>query len=420
MNTRAIQIENIDAAYRETPVLHDLTLTIEPGELLGILGPNGAGKSTLFRVLTGLHKPSGGSVRIFGRDIFSIKACDRARLIGVVPQTIETPVAFTVEEMVMMGHSSILGRWSSPTAEDRRAVERALVYTDVVALRKRPVTALSGGERQRAVVAMVLAQEPRIILMDEATSHLDINHRFEIMQLIERLNTDHGVTAIIISHDLNLAADFCRRLILLDHGRIAADGQPGIVLTGDLLRQVYHCEINVQQDPQSGLVNVAPARRRPGSMAGHGIKVHVIAGGGTGEELMRHLALCGYGLSAGVLNQGDNDTATAQALGIQTALEKPFSPVGADALVQAREMAALADVIVLTDVPFGPGNLPNLDLLDEALPRNCRVLVLAGIDQRDYTPGHQAAQRIRNLLAHGAVECRDIAELVSHLPLAKA
>jgi len=418
MNTRAIHIENVSASYRDTPVLHDLTLAIEAGELVGILGPNGAGKSTLFRVLTGLHKSTGGAVRIFGRDVLALKAGERARLIGVVPQSVETPVAFTVEEMVMMGRSSILGRWSSPSAEDRRVVERAMVYTDVATLRKRPVTALSGGERQRAVVAMVLAQEPRIILMDEATSHLDINHRFEIMQLIERLNADQGVTAVIISHDLNLAADFCRRLILLDHGRIAADGTPAAVLTGDLLRQVYHCEIAVQHDPQSGLVNVTPARHRPGSASGQGIRVHIVAGGGAGEELMRHLALCGYTISAGVLNQGDNDTGTAQALGIQMALEKPFSPISAEALGQARTLAGQADVVVLTDVPFGPGNLPNLDLLEDAMRQKRRVLVLTGIDQRDYTPDHQAVHRVRALVAQGAVECRDVADLVAHLPVA--
>lgn len=419
MSAPALQVDRVTAAYRETTVLRDFSLSIGEGELVGILGPNGAGKSTLFKVLTGLHPPATGRAMIMGRDVHSIKAAERARLIGVVPQSIEIPVAFTVEELVMLGRNSVLGRWSSPAAEDHRAMERAMAFTDVADLRHRPVTALSGGERQRAIVAMVLAQETPIILMDEATSHLDINHRFEIMQLIERLNADRGMTAVIISHDLNLAADFCRRLVLIDHGRTAADGPPAAVLTSELLREVYHCNIDVQQDQPSGLLTVTPARRKPGSQSGRGIKVHIIAGGGSGAELMRHLALCGYTLSCGVLNQGDKDTETANALGVPVTLEKPFSPIGPDALAAARALAGHADAVVLTDVPFGPGNLPNLALLDDALQSGRKILVVRGIETRDYTPSTQAVQRVRALVERGAVECRDAAEIIARLPTAK-
>ncbi|OPZ03692.1 MAG: putative siderophore transport system ATP-binding protein YusV [candidate division BRC1 bacterium ADurb.BinA292] len=297
-------------------------------------------------------------------------------------------------------------------------VDRAMVYTDVAAIKDRPFSGLSGGEKQRAIIAMALAQEPRLILMDEATSHLDINHRFEVMQIVERLNQEKGVTVVMISHDLALAADFSRRLVLLDHGRIVADGAPATVLTDDLLKSVYHCPIHVRQDPQSGALNIQPARRPNTSRAGAGYRVHVVAGGGAGEELMRHLALAGYVFSAGVLNRGDSDMQTAETLGAELALEKPFSPIGPDALQRALALAQPAHVVALTDVPFGPGNLPNLDLLDDALRRGRCVLILAGIEQRDYTPDRSAVRRVGELLRNGAVLCPTIADLIARLPVA--
>ena len=247
--TNAIQLHQVTAGYRDTPVLQGLSLEIEAGEMIGILGPNGAGKSTLFSVLSGLLRPSSGTVKLNGIEVHRMPPAERARTIAVVPQELDVPVPYTVEEIVMMGRISAIGRFSSPSDEDRLRVERALVYTDATDIRHRPLNELSGGERQRAIVAMVLAQDPRIILMDEATSHLDLNHRLEIMQLVERLNRDDGVTVLMISHDLQIAAEFSRRLILLDHGTVVADGTPSAVLTEDSLRRVYHCDVRVHQDP---------------------------------------------------------------------------------------------------------------------------------------------------------------------------
>ena len=259
--TTAIQLDTVTAQYRARPVLQDLTLTLESGEMIGVLGPNGAGKSTLFNIVSGLLRPSAGTVRLFGSDLQKMPPRDRAKAIAVVPQKLDIPVPYTVEEIVMMGRTVSIGRFSKPAPQDRQAVERAMVYTDVADLRHRPLNELSGGERQRAIVAMVLAQEPRIILMDEATSHLDINHRLEIMQLVERLNREEGVTILMISHDLQMAAEFSRRLIVLHQGHIVADGIPGAVLTEDTLRRVYNCDIRVCQNPQTGGLSISVLNR---------------------------------------------------------------------------------------------------------------------------------------------------------------
>ena len=418
--SNAIECRGVCAGYGRQLILEGIDLTIPEGDLLAVLGPNGAGKSTLFKVLTGLHPLRGGDIRLFGHPLHQLKSAERARLIAVVPQEVETPVAFTVAEIVLMGRTATLPRWSRPSAHDFQVVDRALVYTDVAGIKDRPFSGLSGGEKQRTIIAMALAQEPRLILMDEATSHLDINHRFEVMQIVERLNQEAGVTVVMISHDLGLAADFCRRLVLLDHGRMVADGSPATVLTDELLKSVYHCPIQVRQDPQTGTLNIQPTRRPNTSRAGRGIRVHVVTGGGAGEKLMRHLALAGYSFYAGLLNRGDSDTQTAETLGAELACEKPFSPIGPEALQKALTLSQSAQVIVLTDVPFGPGNLPNLDILEDALRRGLPVLTLAGIENRDYTPGRVASQRLQELAGRGALIYPTIADLIAHLPLASS
>lgn len=412
----AIQLDKVTARYKDHAVLQDLSMTIQPGEMVGILGPNGAGKSTLFNVVSGLLAPAPGTVRIFGADLRRTPPRERAKAIAVVPQELDIPVPYTVEEIVMMGRTVSLGRFSSPGQHDRQAVERAMVYTDVADIRHRPLNELSGGERQRAIVAMVLAQEPRIILMDEATSHLDINHRLEIMQLVERLNREEGVTVMMISHDLQMAAEFSRRLIVLHNGQIAADGTPATVLTPEMLRRVYNCDVCVCQDPQSGGLSILAAPRLPAAGTGKGIHIHLVAGGGSGEAILRRLALCGYTVSGGVINRGDMDAEVGEVLGVKMALEKPFSSISREALQEAQHLAATADAVVLTPVPFGPGNLINLELLATALAAGKPVFIATGIDERDFTPARDAVRQTKMLLERGARPYQDVAELLTLLP----
>ena len=416
----AIQIEQLSAGYRETPILHDLCLTIPQGGMTGVIGPNGAGKTTLLRVVTGLIKPKNGTIRLFDADLRHLNARQRSRLVGVVPQNLEPPMAFTVEEIVMMGRTAMLSRWRQPSDDDDRIVERAMVYTDVIDMRNRPVSELSGGEKQRAVIAMVLAQQPRLILMDEATSHLDINHRLEIMQIVERLNREEQVTVLMVSHDLNLAAEFCRQLVLLDHGRLHAQGTPADVLTDANLRHVYHCDVHVQQSPATGRLTVTPARRLAAPQTPQSPRVHVVAGGGCGGEILRRLSLCGYVVTCGVLNQGDSDADTAAALDIETALERPFSHVGPAALAKARALIKQARVVIVSGVPFGPGNLANLDLARDALAEGTPVLIMDDIATRDYTSDRRAHAAADALLEAGAQTWQSTADLFDLLASALA
>ncbi|MBL7077274.1 MAG: ATP-binding cassette domain-containing protein [Kiritimatiellae bacterium] len=415
MSIPALQFSKVTGGYRHVPVFEDLAFSIDPGTLCGVIGPNGCGKTTLIRAATGLLPRLSGSVSLFGKDVVNLKAAERAQRVGVVPQELSTPMAFTVEALVAMGRTHALGRRHTLSADDRRIIEQAMVYTDVMEMRRRPFPELSGGEKQRTVIAMVLAQQPRMILMDEATSHLDINHALEVMQIVERLNREAGVTILTVSHDLNIAAEFCERLLLLDHGRLVADGAPADVLTEERLREVYHCDVRVQSNPVNGSVMVTPSPRLAPGRSGEGIHVHCIAGGGSGEEILRRLHLCDYTVTCGVLNEGDSDSLTATALGIEGTFEQPFSAIGAQTFVEAEAQARQADAVVICPTPFGPGNAVNLDLAARALEQNIPVFLAAGVGDRDYTPDRRATKTAAQLVDQGAREWQSVTDLFTLL-----
>jgi iron complex transport system ATP-binding protein len=412
----AVQVASVSAGYSGKEVFSGFSIEAAAGEMIGLLGPNGAGKTTLLRCITGRCRPARGEVRLFGQPVAAMDPASRARAVAVVPQELDMPLPFTVEETVRIGRTAVLPRWSGPSRRDDEAVERAMAYTDVADFRGRRFSELSGGEKQRVLVALALAQESRIVLMDEATSHLDFNHRIELMQLVERLNREHGVTVLLTSHDINLAAEFCQRLVLLDGGKVYADGRPAEVLTAGNLRHVYRCHVRIQSDPATGSLTVLPAPRLTGRESGRGARVHVIAGGGCGEAVIRHLVLCGYAVSAGVLNRGDSDAIAAAALGAATVLERPFSPIEETTLAEAKRLASDAVTVVLSAVPFGTGNVPNLTLAEDAIASGRRVLIVSGVENRDYTPDRQAARRVAELVARGALLCQTETDIFDHIP----
>lgn len=415
----ALELRNITAGYNGKPVLRDFSFQALEGEMIALLGPNGAGKSTLFRVLSGLLRPSSGQAYVCGSDVYRMSAARRSRLLAVVPQEIKTALAFTVGEMVTMGRVTILPPWQRPSSADRKIIEHAMVYADVNELGERPFDLLSGGEKQRVLIAMALAQEPRIMLMDEPTTHLDANHALEALQIVERLNRERALTVMMISHDLNLAAEFCRRLVLLDHGKIVGDGVPREVMREEILQEVYHCEMRVQTEMRTGALTIRPSARHAGGAGASAwrpaaeLPVHLIAGGGSGAEIFRQLVFNNFRrLTCGVLNQRDTDAQVCEALGIETALEKPFSPIGDVAFRQAEQMAERAAVVIVCEAPFGPGNTINLRLAEEALRRGAAVLVNSvNLDQRDYSGAQQAAERIRQMLGSGAQAWHNLNEL---------
>lgn len=305
-----------------------------------------------------------------------------------------------------------MGLFGRPGPDDEDIVERAMIYTDVLGLKKRFFMELSGGEQQRVALAMVLAQEPRIIMLDESIAHLDINHRQEVLQILMNLNRERRITVVLVSHDLTLSAQISDRLLLLHDGRLAAEGTPAEVLRPELLSRIYNCELQVRKDPWSGNLQVngdlSLARQRNTL----GRRVHVIAGGGSGIELYRRLLLEGYEVSTGVLNRLDSDAEAARALHLDTALEQPFSAVSEASRSEASLLAASADAVVVAEVPFGSGNLVNLSLAVDALREGKPVFLAAGIADRDYTEGKAAQRQADGLSGEGARIWNSVHELI--------
>lgn len=259
---QALICRNMSAGYHHQPVLHDISAVINAGEMVAVLGPNGAGKTTWLRAVTGLCSLISGTVELFGNPLQSIGLRQRAALLAVMPQEMEMPFPFTVEELLGIARRATLPTWQRPGPEDFAIISSTLVEMDLINLRSRAFNELSGGEKQRVLLSMAVVRRPRLLLLDEATAHLDLHHRIEVMERVCRLNRETGVTVLTVTHDINLAAQYCSRVILINRGKVAADAATAEVLQPAILEPVYQCRVRVLTDPESGIPAVLPQARR--------------------------------------------------------------------------------------------------------------------------------------------------------------
>ena len=248
--------------------LADLTFEIGTGEIVGVLGPNSAGKTTLIRLLTRVLAPDAGAILLEGRPLPHWRPAELARRVAVVPQGAPPEFPFTVEELVLMGRYPHAPERYFESPADRESARVAMQATSVLELAAQRLDSLSGGERQRAAVARALAQEPRLLVLDEPTAHLDLRYQAETAALLRRLNREHGVTILLVSHDLNLAAEVCDRLLLLAAGRQVAVGAPEAVLSETLLAAAFGCEVTVEKHPATRRPVVQPTWRVDGPRPG--------------------------------------------------------------------------------------------------------------------------------------------------------
>ena len=243
----AIEIQNLSFAYGERQVLNGISLRIGTGEMVGVLGPNGSGKTTLLKIVSGVL-PAGDKVKLNGRDLRSYERRELSRLFAVVPQ--ENPVNFpyTVSEIVLMGRASHHSSLALEGKKDLEVARKSMELTETLSLADRYLHELSGGEKQRVVIARALAQEPEILLLDEPSAFLDLRHQVHTLELMRRLNQERQLTIIAAMHDLNLAALFFPRLVLLSGGKIYRDGSPKEVLTEETIEQVYGIRVKIRHD----------------------------------------------------------------------------------------------------------------------------------------------------------------------------
>ena len=247
-----LKIENITAGYDANDVLKDVNMTAKEGDFVGLIGPNGSGKTTLLRVISGVLRPTSGQVLLQGKNTAKIPRAKLAKTMACLSQGLSLDLSFTVHQIISMGRSPHLSKFARETKKDFQIVAHAMELADVAHLADRLITEISGGERQRALIAMCLAQEPKILLLDEPTNHLDIAHQLSTLDLIRKLNLQTEMTVIAVFHDLNLAAEYCDKILVLSNGKVEDFGPPQNVLTTEMILKVYNAKVTTEKNPVSG------------------------------------------------------------------------------------------------------------------------------------------------------------------------
>jgi len=258
----AVDVKEITHAYRDQPVLKRLSARVGEGEFFIIIGPNGSGKTTLLKTICGIEPLQSGGINIFGRGIKRYTRTELAKVLSFVPQTVPEDFPFSVLQTVMMGRYPHLGTLGIETRRDVDIALRSIDFCGIGALAGRKMNELSGGERQRVFIARALCQEPRLLILDEPTASLDLSHQVRVMDLMEKLKEEKGLTVVMVSHDVNLAAMYADRLLLMSSGEVAGVGTPREVLTFETLEKVYRCTILVDESPLGGAprITLVPGR----------------------------------------------------------------------------------------------------------------------------------------------------------------
>lgn len=244
-----LRVDDLSFSYRESPVLQQIDLRIEKGEIIGILGPNGCGKTTLLKLLNRNLHPDSGKVIMDDTDLEEVSKREIARHIAVVPQSNEIRFAFSVRDIVMMGRMPFMGQFQGESSEDVRIVEEAMKKTSITEFADRLINTMSGGERQRVIIARAIAQRPKIILLDEPNLHLDICYQFEVLDLMKKLSDEEDLTVVIVSHDLPMVVKYCDRIVLIHDHKVFAIGTPEEVLTRENMRIVFNIDAVLEYDP---------------------------------------------------------------------------------------------------------------------------------------------------------------------------
>lgn len=384
------KIHGVQCSYGSHQAIRGISFDVAPGSFLGIVGPNAAGKSTILKTIAATLKPTQGVVYFQGEDLNKISRRDLARKVAVVPQETEMHFPFTVLEVVMMGRHPHIERFDRESEDDFKIVRNAMESANCWHLKDRNILELSGGERQRVILARALAQEPQIILLDEPVAHLDLSAQLDVLNLLKEMNTSLGVTVIGILHDLNLAAQFSKQLIMLNQGKIYSAGTPEEVLTTENIKEVYNTDVMVIKHPLTGAPQIVLLPSTGKCSVNSSLpRVHLICGGGVGSALMGQLSRMGCCVSVGVLNIQDTDWEVAHALGIDLVEEKPFSPISAQSYESNFKLAQKADVVFLLETPFGKGNILNAHILEPLLAcgKRCYLVDPDHLPDRDYTGG---------------------------------
>jgi len=253
-----LNINGISFNYDGVKALEGVTFNVDEGEVLGVIGPNGSGKSTLLRCINTALKPKRGTILLNGKNMLELERKEIAKNIGVVPQNSAIHFPFTVFDIVLMGRTPHLGRFDRETSKDLEIAKNSMRITNTQHIADRLIDEVSGGEKQRVIIARALTQEPKILLLDEPTLHLDIIHQLEILELVKKFARKNKLIVILVSHDLNLATRYCDKLMLLNSGKIHTIGKSQDVITPDNIKEVYNIEIDINYNKRTKSFNIVP------------------------------------------------------------------------------------------------------------------------------------------------------------------
>jgi iron complex transport system ATP-binding protein len=361
-----LEARGLDAGYDGKTVVKSIDIEALRGHTLCLLGPNGSGKSTILRTLSGLLDPVHGAVYVCGGRIERMKPVDKAKSLAVVlTESLSIPMT-SVFEITAMGRTPHTGFFGRLSEEDIRIVNEALKTAGAASLAGREYYSLSDGEKQKVMIARALAQEPRLIILDEPTSHLDIKHKVEVMRILNGLSRDRELTVILAMHDIDIALKACRYVLLVKDGEVSAAGKPEELMDETALNRLYDIE-DAFYDSLLGsteLCNALPP------------SVFIVAGAGTGTPLYRLVSRVGLGIATGILHRNDIDCRIAQDMRLTVVAEDSFKRIGEDRSRDAWNLMRSTDLVVDAAFPVGDFNCENVELLRRAASSGLRCVSL--------------------------------------------
>ena len=364
-NPPIIDVENLTISFGDSAVLEDVSFSVDRGTIVGLIGPNGAGKTTLLRAISGVLDPDRGTVTVDGSDVHTLSSRETSQRVSVVPQDTTLSFAFDVRDVVEMGRTPYRSRFSPSTYRDRAIVDRALERTAITRFADRSIDDVSGGERQRVILARTLAQDTPVILLDEPTASLDVNHQIEKLELVSDLTTE-GKTVVAAIHDLDLAARYCDELVLLADGGVLERGLPESVLTTAHLEQAFDARTVITTNPVTDsptVTTLATESLEENESDTVPSRVHVVGSGPTAAGVLTRLRAAGIPVSLGPVTDEDVAAVTATRLGVETVTVDPFERLDPTTHSAVENRTRDADVTVLANLRVSDGNQGLLETL---------------------------------------------------------
>ena len=357
MSVQSLRTEALSIGYGKKSVAEEITLLAEPGQILCLIGPNGAGKSTLLKTLIRQLPPLGGAVYLEGRELSGLTERELARESAAVLTGRPAPELMRCGEVVALGRFPYTGRLGLLTEEDRRVVRESMELTATLSLQDEDFNHVSDGQRQRVLLARAICQQPRLLLLDEPTSYLDIRHKLDFLQLLRKLVRQRQFAVILSMHELDLAQRVADQVVCLKNGRVDRIGTPAEIFTGDYIQSLF----DMAEGSYDGLFGTAELPGNRGMP-----QVFVIGGGGSGVPLYRALARQGIPFAAGVLPENDLDVPTARALAARLFTDRADEPVSAARVEEAMELLCCCEKVYCTRDHFGSVSRENRRLLERA------------------------------------------------------